>query len=97
MTTTTRLNTIALIALAALILLLPDTAYAVAELEAVAKALVGFLTGAFGKSIATVAVAGLAYLTFSGRIQMSTAITIGAGIVLLFLAEPIINWFSSIT
>ena len=64
-------------------------------LETLVRNIVTFLTGTFGTGIATIAIIALAFLALSGRIQMSTAITIAAGIILIFLSVNIAKFFGA--
>ena len=64
-------------------------------LNTLVKNMVAFLTGTFGTGIATLAIIALAFLALSGRIQMSTAITIAAGIIFIFLSANIAKFFGA--
>ena len=62
-----------------------------APLENVVDFLVNFLTGAFARSVAIIAVAVLGYLGLSGRLRWGIAGSVIAGIALIFGAATIVD------
>ncbi len=75
------------------ILLLSEPAWAqdLAPLENVVDFLVGFLTGAFARSVAIIAVAVLGYLGLTGRLRWGVAGSVIVGIALIFGAATIVD------
>ncbi len=80
-------------ALLSTILLLSEPAWAqeLAPLENVVDFLVGFLTGAFARSVAIIAVAVLGYLGLTGRLRWGVAGSVIVGIALIFGAATIVD------
>ncbi len=64
---------------------------ALEPLENLADFIVSFLTGAFARSVAIIAVAVLGYLGLTGRLRWSIAGSIIAGIALIFGAATIVD------
>ena len=78
-------------------MLLVEPAFAQGELEPLenlADFVVNFLTGAFARSVAIIAVAVLGYLGLTGRLRWSIAGSIIAGIALIFGAATIVDAIS---
>ena len=69
----------------------PALAQGLEPLENLADFIVGFLTGAFARSVAIIAVAVLGYLGLTGRLRWSIAGSIIAGIALIFGAATIVD------
>lgn len=64
--------------------------------EKVMEAIVGFITGKFGRLAATIAVIGLGFLAFAGRLSwfMAGAVIIGMGLV--FGAQGIVEQLAAL-
>ena len=69
----------------------PALAQGLEPLENLADFVVQFLTGAFARSVAIIAVAVLGYLGLTGRLRWSIAGSIIAGIALIFGAATIVD------
>ncbi|PWE53695.1 VIRB2 type IV secretion [Metarhizobium album] len=67
------------------------TNQAFAPLETVVQAVVDFITGPFGRLIAIIAVIGLGFLAFAGRLSWFTAGAVVLGIGLVFGAPAIVD------
>jgi len=81
----------------AITLLLVEPAWAQGQLqplENLADFVVGFLTGAFARSVAIIAVAVLGYLGLTGRLRWAIAGSVIAGIALIFGAATIVDAIS---
>jgi type IV secretion system protein VirB2 len=76
---------------AADIALAQATNQAFAPLETVVQAVVDFITGPFGRLIAIIAVIGLGFLAFAGRLSWFTAGAVVLGIGLVFGAPAIVD------
>lgn len=63
-------------------------------LENLADFVVDFLTGAFARSVAIIAVAVLGYLGLTGRLRWAIAGSVIAGIALIFGAATIVDAIS---
>ena len=72
----------------------PALARDLAPLENVVDFLVKFLTGAFARSVAIIAVAVLGYLGLSGRLRWAIAGSVSVGIALIFGATSIVDALS---
>ena len=72
----------------------PALARDLAPLENVVDFLVKFLTGAFARSVAIIAVAVLGYLGLSGRLRWAIAGSVIIGIALIFGATSIVDALS---
>ena len=82
----------ALLAFALTVLVVePALAQGLEPLENLADFVVQFLTGAFARSVAIIAVAVLGYLGLTGRLRWSIAGSIIAGIALIFGAATIVD------
>ena len=77
--------------LLALFIVEPATAQELAPLENVVDFLVSFLTGAFARSVAIIAVAVMGYLGLTGRLRWGVAGSIIVGISLIFGAASIVD------
>jgi len=82
------------VALTGLCWTLPALAQELAPLENVVDFLVSFLTGAFARSIAIIAVAVLGYLGLTGRLRWGIAGSVILGIALIFGAATIVDAIS---
>nr|WP_226951475.1 TrbC/VirB2 family protein [Rhizobium terrae] len=88
---------LALGVIAASQLVIADTALAqatnqaFAPLQTVVQAVVDFITGPFGRLIAIIAVIGLGFLAFAGRLSWFTAGAVVLGIGLVFGAPAIVD------
>ena len=60
------------------------TSQAFAPLQTVVQAVVDFITGPFGRLVAIIAVIGLGFLAFAGRLSWFTAGAVVLGIGLVF-------------
>ena len=87
-------KTLALSLLASALLAEPALAQELAPLENLADFIVDFLTGAFARSVAIIAVAALGYLGLTGRLRWAIAGSIIAGIALIFGAVTIVDAIS---
>lgn len=67
------------------------TNQAFAPLETVVQAVVDFITGPFGRLVAIIAVIGLGFLAFAGRLSWFTAGAVVLGIGLVFGAPAIVD------
>jgi type IV secretion system protein VirB2 len=67
------------------------TNQAFAPLLTVVQAVVDFITGPFGRLIAIIAVIGLGFLAFAGRLSWFTAGAVVLGIGLVFGAPAIVD------
>ncbi|NLS07106.1 TrbC/VirB2 family protein [Rhizobium sp. P32RR-XVIII] len=67
------------------------TNQAFAPLQTVVQAVVDFITGPFGRLIAIIAVIGLGFLAFAGRLSWFTAGAVVLGIGLVFGAPAIVD------
>jgi len=65
-----------------------------APLENVVDFLVNFLTGAFARSVAIIAVAVMGYLGLTGRLRWGVAGAVIVGIALIFGAATIVDAIS---
>lgn len=72
----------------------PASAQELAPLENIADFLVSFLTGAFARSVAIIAVAVLGYLGLTGRLRWGVAGSVIAGIAIIFGAATIVDAIS---
>lgn len=77
-------------------LLLADPAFAqssgaFAPLETAVQMIVDFITGPFGRLLAIIAVIGLGFLAFAGRLSWFTAGAVVLGIGLVFGAPAIVD------
>lgn len=77
--------------LLALAVIEPALAQELAPLENVVDFLVDFLTGAFARSVAIIAVAVMGYLGLTGRLRWGVAGSIIVGIALIFGAATIVD------
>ena len=75
----------------ALAVIEPALAQELAPLENVVDFLVDFLTGAFARSVAIIAVAVMGYLGLTGRLRWGVAGSIIVGIALIFGAATIVD------
>lgn len=78
------------------ILVLAEPAFAqssgpFAPLETAVQMIVDFITGPFGRLLATIAVIGLGFLAFAGRLSWFTAGAVVLGIGLVFGAPAIVD------
>jgi type IV secretion system protein VirB2 len=67
------------------------TNQAFAPLQTVVQAVVVFITGPFGRLVAIIAVIGLGFLAFAGRLSWFTAGAVVLGIGLVFGAPAIVD------
>ncbi|MGV1760532.1 TrbC/VirB2 family protein [Rhizobium sp. A22-96] len=67
------------------------TSQAFAPLQTVVQSVVDFITGPFGRLIAIIAVIGLGFLAFAGRLSWFTAGAVVLGIGLVFGAPTIVD------
>jgi type IV secretion system protein VirB2 len=67
------------------------TNQAFAPLQTVVQALVDFITGPFGRLVAIIAVIGLGFLAFAGRLSWFTAGAVILGMGLVFGAPAIVD------
>lgn len=67
------------------------TNQAFAPLQTVVQAVVDFITGPFGRLVAIIAVIGLGFLAFAGRLSWFTAGAVVIGIGLVFGAPAIVD------
>jgi type IV secretion system protein VirB2 len=67
------------------------TSQAFAPLQTVVQAVVDFITGPFGRLVAIIAVIGLGFLAFAGRLSWFTAGAVVLGIGLVFGAPAIVD------
>lgn len=72
----------------------PAAAQALAPLENVVDFFVTFLTGAFARSVAIIAVAVLGFLGLTGRLRWAIAGSVILGIALIFGAATIVDAIS---
>ncbi len=72
----------------------PALAQELAPLENIADFIVDFLTGAFARSVAIIAVAVLGYLGLTGRLRWGVAGSVIAGIAIIFGAATIVDAIS---
>ncbi len=72
----------------------PALAQELAPLENLADFIVDFLTGAFARSVAIIAVAVLGYLGLTGRLRWGVAGSVIAGIAIIFGAATIVDAIS---
>ncbi|RCW80141.1 TrbC/VirB2 family protein [Phyllobacterium bourgognense] len=97
----TRQITVILLMLAVSQLLASDIAMAqatnqaFAPLQTVVQAVVDFITGPFGRLVAIIAVIGLGFLAFAGRLSWFTAGAVVLGIGLVFGAPAIVDQLMS--
>ncbi|MBB3236999.1 TrbC/VirB2 family protein [Phyllobacterium endophyticum] len=97
----TRQITVTLLMLAVSQLLASDMAMAqatnqaFAPLQTVVQAVVDFITGPFGRLVAIIAVIGLGFLAFAGRLSWFTAGAVVLGIGLVFGAPAIVDQLMS--
>ncbi len=97
----TRQITVILLMLAVSQLLASDIAtaqatnQAFAPLQTVVQAVVDFITGPFGRLVAIIAVIGLGFLAFAGRLSWFTAGAVVLGIGLVFGAPAIVDQLMS--
>ena len=82
---------VALTFLAIIFTVEPAAAQELAPLENVVDFLVNFLTGAFARSVAIIAVAVLGYLGLTGRLRWGVAGSVIVGIALIFGAATIVD------
>lgn len=68
-----------------------QTSGAFAPLETAVQMIVDFITGPFGRLIAIIAVIGLGFLAFAGRLSWFTAGAVVIGIGLVFGAPAIVD------
>jgi type IV secretion system protein VirB2 len=71
------------------------TNQAFAPLQTVVQAVVDFITGPFGRLVAIIAVIGLGFLAFAGRLSWFTAGAVVLGIGLVFGAPAIVDQLMS--
>ena len=84
---------ISLSTIATTLMLMPQYAHAQLEpVEDMATVVQDFLTGGFARTAAAIAIAVIGYRWFSGRMELSRALTICAGIVLILGAPAIVGW-----
>lgn len=69
----------------------PALAQELAPLENIADFIVNFLTGAFARSVAIIAVAVLGFLGLTGRLRWGIAGSVIGGIALIFGAATIVD------
>jgi type IV secretion system protein VirB2 len=81
--------------LASDIALAQATNQAFAPLQTVVQAVVDFITGPFGRLVAIIAVIGLGFLAFAGRLSWFTAGAVVLGIGLVFGAPAIVDQLMS--
>lgn len=70
---------------------LAETSGAFAPLETAVQMIVDFITGPFGRLLAIIAVIGLGFLAFAGRLSWFTAGAVVIGIGLVFGAPAIVD------
>ena len=70
---------------------LAQTSGAFAPLETAVQMIVDFITGPFGRLLAIIAVIGLGFLAFAGRLSWFTAGAVVIGIGLVFGAPAIVD------
>ena len=75
----------------AFVLAHPALAQELAPLENIADFIVNFLTGAFARSVAIIAVAVLGFLGLTGRLRWGIAGSVIGGIALIFGAATIVD------
>ncbi|MEI9411897.1 TrbC/VirB2 family protein [Mesorhizobium salmacidum] len=68
-----------------------QTSGAFAPLETAVQMIVDFITGPFGRLLAIIAVIGLGFLAFAGRLSWFTAGAVVIGIGLVFGAPAIVD------
>jgi len=68
-----------------------QTSGAFAPLETAVQMIVDFITGPFGRLLAIIAVIGLGFLAFAGRLSWFTAGAVVLGIGLVFGAPAIVD------
>ena len=83
-----------LLLLPLLLLTEPALAQELAPLENVVDFFVNFLTGAFARSVAIIAVAVLGFLGLTGRLRWAIAGSVILGIALIFGAATIVDAIS---
>lgn len=71
------------------------TNQAFAPLQTVVQAVVDFITGPFGRLVSIIAVIGLGFLAFAGRLSWFTAGAVVLGIGLVFGAPAIVDQLMS--
>jgi type IV secretion system protein VirB2 len=77
--------------LSAVDLALAQSSGAFAPLETAVQMIVDFITGPFGRLLAIIAVIGLGFLAFAGRLSWFTAGAVVLGIGLVFGAPAIVD------
>ena len=77
--------------IATLLLAEPAFAQSLEPLENIADFFVGFLTGDFARSLAVIAVVALGYLGYVGRLRWGIALSVAAGIALVFGAASMVD------
>lgn len=84
------------IAIACVVLLIPDLAWAQAldPVQGVADMFVDFLTGAFARSMAIIGLAVCGFMAMMGRLPWSAAIAVIGGIILVFGAAALVDEIS---
>jgi type IV secretion system protein VirB2 len=87
-------NALLLAAIVSALAIEPALAQELAPLENVVDFLVSFLTGAFARSVAIIAVAVMGYLGLTGRLRWGVAGSIIVGIALIFGAASIVDAIS---
>ena len=90
----TRLLAVGIIMLVCLVLADPAFAQSsgpFAPLETAVQMIVDFITGPFGRLLAIIAVIGLGFLAFAGRLSWFTAGAVVLGIGLVFGAPAIVD------
>lgn len=81
----------ALVHLGSCELALAQSSGAFAPLETAVQMIVDFITGPFGRLLAIIAVIGLGFLAFAGRLSWFTAGAVVLGIGLVFGAPAIVD------
>lgn len=81
----------AVVQLASIDLALAQSSGPFAPLETAVQMIVDFITGPFGRLLAIIAVIGLGFLAFAGRLSWFTAGAVVLGIGLVFGAPAIVD------
>ena len=102
MTTTKNLATAwqisLLVMLSAIVIMLPDMAFAASGETPIGNSLcnaVGFFTGKTGKALATIAILIIGIGALMGKVSWGMAIIVGCGVALMFGAAAMVNAISS--
>ena len=88
-----RMLVLSLFGVVALINLAPGLAMAAAPWENALETVVGYMTGSTAHLLAIMAVAAVGVAMLSGRIEMSTALSVIVGIAVIFGAATIVGIF----